>query len=442
MAENKNIILLTVDALRADHVSYHGYDRRTTPFIDSLVSESFTFRTAIAPSSHTREAVPALLSGQNPTIFANDGYRMTTPNIGGVLSRHGHRTAAFHSNPYLSRAYGYGDGFDKFDDDLLLGQNRLLALAQTALNKLLMQRGDFYARADRINNRALSWLDQAPEPFFLWNHYMDVHGPYNPPQGYDIFLDEEISGSTSQDLYQRSIDDPGSISEEDHRRLVDAYDGEIQYLDEQIRVLFEKLKRRNLLDDTLVILTADHGDAFGEQGYYGHPRDLHEGLLHVPLLIHDPQRDKKVVKDIVTTRDVPATILSWAGIEDSDIIGNSLWEVVQKSEVRTGTAYASSQGLYDDEGKRLFSVRDDGYKWILKRTIDSNEIVSEQLFSLENGKETHIENHEVNSNQLNVLLEKLRTRSRDLVSRMDDAPEESQDVNEEVSARLEALGYK
>ncbi|WP_082146812.1 helix-turn-helix domain-containing protein [Halostagnicola sp. A56] len=173
--------------------------------------KSITYKSAISPSSHTREAIPSLLSGFYPDIFAANGYRYTRGTIADQLSEY--RTAAFHSNPYVSRAYGFDSGFDTFEDDLLLGQNRLLALAQTALNKFFFKKGDFYARAEEINERSLSWLDSRDDDrFFLWNHYMDPHGPYNPPSKYN-YADQELSNDEAQTLYQKTIDHPEKITE-------------------------------------------------------------------------------------------------------------------------------------------------------------------------------------------------------------------------------------
>jgi hypothetical protein len=159
-------------------------------------------------------------------------------------------------------------------------------------------------------------------------------------------------------------------------------------------------------------------------------------------VIRDPQSEGQVVNEIVSTQNISATIRDWVGIKTTDKVGESLFETIQTPETGKNTARASAQGLYEDEGRRLFSIRDDEYKWILKRTIDSNEIVLEQLFSLEDGNETRVASHNIDYSRVNSLLSKLQIRSRDLVSKMDNAPDEFQEVNEEISARLEALGYK
>lgn len=308
-----NIILLSADALRADHLSCYGYYRETSPNIDNLYSESLAFSNAYSASSHTREAIPSLLTGEYSDSATDDSYKVTTQTIASRLSEIGYRTGGFHSNPYASRAFGFNRGFDKFYDDLYLGQNRFLALAQRAFDLLLDRH---YARAKKINELSLSWLDslKSDEPFFLWNHYMDTHGPYEPPDEYDVFKNgtSEIR-SSPKNLYKTAVNNPDSIGADERTHLINSYDGEIRYLDHQIGVFLEALDARDLLEESHVIFTSDHGEGFGEQGYYGHPRLLHDEFLHVPLIIHWPSGDHSVSSSNVSTIDIAPTIAAAIG---------------------------------------------------------------------------------------------------------------------------------
>jgi arylsulfatase len=221
MTDKPNVFLLTVDALRADHLGYHGYERDTSPFLDSLADRAVYFTTAISASSHTREAIPALLTGRYPDLFAANGYRCVTDTVADHLQTAGYDTAGFHSNPYVSRAYRFDSGFDTFDDDLRLGQHRVVALIQRALEKFLLNKGEYHARAETINDRSLDWLATVDDgPIFLWNHYMDPHGPYNPPNGYS-YVDEAISNSEAHDLYQTVINHPNAVSVDQKELLLD-----------------------------------------------------------------------------------------------------------------------------------------------------------------------------------------------------------------------------
>ncbi|RLM83753.1 DUF229 domain-containing protein [Halobellus sp. Atlit-38R] len=445
MTDRPNIILLSVDALRADHLGAHGYERETSPFLDELADRELEFTTAISTSSHTREAVPALLSGRYPDVFAANGYRYVPKTVADRLSEAGFRTAGFHSNPYVSRAYGYDSGFDTFDDDLVLGRNKLVALAQRALNKFVLNRGEYHARAAEINDRSLSWLDGLSDegPFFLWNHYMDPHGPYNPPAGL-TYADRELSNDEAQTLYQKTIDRPDEITDEERQSLIDAYDGEIRYLDDQLRAFFDALDDRGLLEESLIIVTADHGDAFGEHGYYTHPRYIHESLLHVPLIVSLPgERRSDTVTTPVSTLDIVPTMLEYAGESGRELPRGPLvdrdGELVQNEEV----VFASATGEDEHEGIRRFAARGERWKAVLEREIDSGEIVSEAVYDLA-GDPTETEVLSVEDAESGTLVQQLKDFSASRLDSVDTTTREgnTEEQSTEVDERLEALGYK
>ncbi|MEF8937568.1 MAG: sulfatase, partial [Halovenus sp.] len=343
MAAVQNVILLSVDALRADHLSCHGYHRETTPHLDDLAEANRQFEAAYSVSSHTREAIPGLLTGRYPEEAVHSDYRLAADPLSSRVNDRVDATAAFHSNPYISRAFGYDRGFDTFDDDLHLGKHKLIALAQRALDKL---RNRHYARASEINDRSLSWLDSLADDdsFFLWNHYMDPHGPYIPVDEYGTrYTDRQLSDREKQRLYKRAIGDPDSITEEDRDLLIDLYDAEIRYTDAQIGEFFDGIDRRGLLDETAVIITADHGDAFGEHGHYEHPRYVHEELTHVPLVVRLPDGVADRVETPASTLDLVPTVLDLFGL-DADLPGRSLLDIGhEKSEDRVVFAQATGE---------------------------------------------------------------------------------------------------
>lgn len=444
MTERLNVILLSIDALRADHLGYHGYYRNTTSFLDQLADQTICFKTAISASSHTREAVPALLSGEYPDIFAANGYRHTTETAADRLSTNGYRTAGFHSNPYVSRAYGFDSGFDTFDDDLHLGSNRYIALIQRAIDKYLLNKGEYHARAETINQRSLEWLDTTDtKPFFLWNHYMDPHGPYNPPDEY-TFAEKELSNNEAHDLYQKIINRPDEVTDEQRELLIDSYDGEIRYLDGQLKKFFQDLEKRELVESSLIIVTADHGDAFGEHGYYTHPRYLHESLIHVPLLISMPELGAHEVDYPVSTLDIVPTILAHAGVENDDLPGNLLIDNRGRSILdQPDFALASAQGENNTTDIRRFAIRGRRLKIHLERNIETGSIVDSEIFDLKNDsgeQEPVTEGGEEVDNLLQILKEHSRKRIGKLNSQAAlESPEES---TEEIEDRLKALGYK
>jgi len=421
MADRPNVVLLSIDALRADHLSCHGYERETTPVIDSLAEENAWFKRAYSSSSHTREAVPSLLTGRYPDEFADHGYSLFGDSIGEMLQENGYETAGFHSNPYISRAYGFGDGFDTFDDDLYLGDSKLLALGQRLFDKL---RNRHYARAETINERALDWLDQQNgEPFFLWNHYMDVHGPYQPPKRFrNEFINDSISNRESKRLYRRSVDDPESITEEERELQQALYDAENRYVDKQIGDFLAALKQRDHLEDTLLILTADHGDAFGERGYYGHPRKVDEELLHVPLLVRGEGVPESTIDVPAGTLDIVPTILEEVGAE-YDLPGRPLQHLWTEPDEYTDR-YVFSEATGINNSERLFRATGTEGHCLARANLKAKSITSSSCEGIEA------------ESTLTQFVQKRLDEEVAVTPADDDMAEGA------VEGRLEALGYK
>lgn len=434
MKNPPNIVLLSVDALRADHLSWYGYHRTTSPFLDSLAESEVVFTHAYSPSTHTREAVPALLTGHRPPAHAASGYRLTGTSIAERLADAGYATGGFHSNPYASKAYGFDDGFHEFNDDLLLGGNRLTALAQRALEKFIFKRGEYYARADEINRRGLAWLDDQREPFFLWMHYMDVHGPYVPPAEARKFSDP-IDSSEAESLYQRCVKNPEAITEEEHQQLIDTYDDEIRYCDAQIEQLFAELDDRGLREDTIVVITADHGDAFAEHGYYGHPRQVHDELLSVPLIIVHPEATDDRIEQPVSLLDLVPSIAASADVQDVDIPGSPLFDADGVAVQRTGPVLSSVAGQDEEAGHRRFAAYTEEWTATVHRDADGS-LIDISLADISGGTYEPADAPE-EGRQLVALL-------RDHVRLTDEerAPVEEDEQSAEVKRRLEALGYK
>lgn len=445
VAKELNVFLLTVDALRADHCSWLGYNRDTTSRIHEFAEDAIQFRECISVSSHTPEAMPPILSGYRPARFAANGFRaIKEPLLAERLAGAGYATGGFHSNPYLSEAYGFDRGFETFDDDLLIGRNRFFAFAQRALEKYVFKRGEYYARADEINQRSLDWLDRldGDRPFFLWNHYMDVHGPYHAPTRY--WADESLSASEAEALYRRAVNTPAEITEREQKLLYDSYDDEIRWLDEQVRSFFYSLRARDLFEDSLVILTADHGDAFGEHGYYTHPRYLHESLIHVPLLVSLPGNSvEKVVTSPVSTLDIVPTIFKYVSITVDNLPGTPLVDGTIIPDREDTIVYASATGTNEDNGIRRFAARSARWKATLERVIDSGEIRNERLFDLQRDPDEQKE-HNFTEEGAERVFEQLREFSASqLASVNEDAIlGRLADQHTGINERLEALGYK
>ena len=413
----ENVILLSADALRADHLSCYGYHRETSPVLDELAEESIRFTNAYSASSHTREAVPALLTGKYPDVAIDSKYHLDSDTIASTLSEEGFATGGFHSNPFASRAYGFDQGFDVFDDDLHLGQNKLIALAQRAIDKF---RNRHYARADEINEHSLKWIDSLAneEAFFVWNHYMDTHGPYEPPGDYaTLYANQNLSNRDVQSLYKRAIGNPESITGEDRELLIDLYDAEIRYNDQLIGSFLTELRERGLLEQSLLFVTADHGDAFGEHGYYEHPRYLHDEITHVPMFVRPPSGENKSIEAPVSTIDVVATIEEMVRSNRSE--GTSLFDASDDRLV-----FSQARGENEYKHIRRYAVRTHNDVCFCERNQVSGSI-------------------EFDGGSDRSLRSKLRAhvKERVRVEHGDDVGEDG-DVGEEIERRLSALGYK
>jgi arylsulfatase len=434
MVSVKNVVLVTLDAVRADHLSSHGYDRETTPFLDEFAAEGARFTRAYSASSHTREAIPSILTGRYPTEAVDDQFRRNADTVAERLHG-GFETAGFHSNPFVSRAYGFDQGFDTFDDDLHLGGNRLFALAQRAFDKL---RNRHYARAHEINERSLSWLDSLSghRPFLLWNHYMDPHGPYEAPAEYQRrFHGEAISRKQSTKLYHRAIKNPDSITETERDHLVDLYDAEIAYTDDQLEAFFGALEDRGLLEESLVLLTADHGDAFGENGYYEHPRYLHDGLVHVPLVVSGPGVTRGTVEVPASTLDIVTTILAAVGRPDESLPGENLLDIAAAPDAYAErTVISQARGEKSDSHVRRFSGRSRTVTVLAEYDAGTERVDVEHHEGADEAGE-----HDASDVEDRLLEHVDRHAGNEDGTEGGEAPE---DVNEEIQDRLSALGYK
>jgi arylsulfatase A-like enzyme len=424
-----NVVLVTVDALRRDRLSCYGYDQETSPNLDSLAAENLQFTDALSASSHTREAVPALLTSRYPEAFSAAGYRLVGPSVASSLSEAGYRTGGFHSNPFVSRAYGFDDGFDAFEDDLYLGDSKVLALAQRLFDKI---RNRQYAPAETIVDQSLSWVDSlsGESPFFLWSHFMDAHGPYQPPAAYREGNPPSISDRASRDLYNRSVDDPESVTEEECALQTSLYDDEIRYVDDQIGRLLDALDDRGLLEDALVVVTADHGEAFGEHGYYGHPRRLDEELLAVPLVVAGDAVGDDEVTVPVSTLDVVPTIADEAGVTlDYTTAGESLLAVADDPGSycdRYVFAQARGDGRSEDEGYRRYRSHGRDGNCVVRVPVDGE--TDPELVAGEPGSAAH--------ERLLAFVDRRQSRTTEGEASEEGTPTAS------VEERLGALGYR
>ncbi|RRJ29478.1 sulfatase [Halocatena pleomorpha] len=430
----KNIVLLSVDALRADHLTCYGYGERTTPNIDTLASNSLHFENAYSTSSHTREAVPSILTGRHPTNAIVEDFSLDSETIATSVADT-HISGAFHSNPYVSRAYGFDTDFDKFYDDMYLGRSRLFALAQRALDRFVFNRGEYHARAEEINRRSLDWIDSLDDenPFFLWNHYMDVHGPYNPP-----FESSRISKVDAQRLYDRLA--KGAPSKEDVRLAKNLYDGEIRYVDAWIGQFLDQLRKRDLFEQSLIVLTADHGDLFGEHGRYAHPRFVYPELTRVPMIVSTPNVAPNVINNVVSTLDIFPTMLDFLDKSSETLPGESLLSFDDSR--RNEFAFSSATGENEREGLRQFAIYNITRGYRMTRELGSGDIVSETAIRLPDGDVVDAESLSEPDREAYESLRRILLKHSDEQLGTRFQKKDGASTGDTIEKRLEALGYK
>ena len=389
-----NVVLITVDSLRADHVGCLGSGR--TPNLDRFAKNGLLFTNAISCGPDTPTSVGPLMTSsyvltyyvlrtEGMTLKTTvdefemmrkvmlDIYRYET-TVAAMLGKNGYVTGGFHSNPYLSRYYNFGIEFDYFYDSLPMKRYRIKQVLKTVVerNRILYDISWFvyknvmakirsvvskhyaipYERAEKINDRVLKWVKSVRgNRLFLWIHYMDVHFPYIPPEDY---LRVDLDPIEIVDLNDRMLKNPKSLTDEDVRNLLKLYDGEIEYWDSEFGRLIDELSDVGVLDDALVIVTADHGDEFGEHGDFAHHNaKLYDELIHVPLVMNV---GRGVVSSVVSLLDVAPTIAEILGLEKPKTFqGESL--ITPKREG------AFSECL--KRGRRVVCYRTEGWKYIL-----------------------------------------------------------------------------
>lgn len=303
----KNVILLTIDTLRRDVLGCYG-EGNLTPFIGSIQDRCIRFNMAHSPGPYTQAAFPGILASSYYLEYGKQKILSAKRVlVSEVLKKAGIMTAGFHSNPYLSDYFGWNRGWDVFYD----------SMEDEVDDKVP------YIKADKINQKVQTWLSPyvsvgTYKPFFLWVHYMDVHEPYIPNRKYidmvnpSIHLSKEEMLKLFQNvLLKRNVSDQGTV--ELLRKL---YSAHVREVDDAVRDFFEILEKWNVLKDSWVILTTDHGDEFGEHGGLSHDGKMYSELVHVPLIIYEPMREKCEVCDtLVSTLDISPTIVYLFGLK-------------------------------------------------------------------------------------------------------------------------------
>lgn len=361
-----NVLLIVMDAARADALSLHDTTRRTTPHLDQLAAEGTYFTHAFATASWTRPSHRSMFTGNYPirppgarSTFLARATRDSTPMLAEFFRAHGYETGAFVANFYYTGwDAGFTRGFRAYRDfpRSLEQVLRTSTLGQTRFARTLYEAdgvGDVWdavaendltvpARpanagkdAETVTDEFLAWRARAPtRPFFAFLNYYDAHRPYDPPPPFDRMF--------------------GGGEEER-----DKYDGAMAYIDAEIGRLTAALRSRGELDRTLLVITSDHGELFGEHGLWEHTSNLYYKLLHVPLIVRWPGRvpARRVVGAEVSLRDLAATLSALAVPNDpSPFAGASLAPLWSGDSLRIATARRSAALALVEQGVRRDST--------------------------------------------------------------------------------------
>lgn len=324
-----NILLIVLDTVRARSLSVHGYERRTTPVLEELAADGTRFARAHSTAPWTLPAHASMFTGRWPWETSADWRRPldgTHPTLAEELRRHGYATAGFVANTgYASRETGLHRGFIHYEDypttpaAILVSSSIGRRLSRWRRLRDLIGTDELVARKDAavIRTAFLDWLDgdRPDRPFFAFLNFYDAHGPYMPPAPFAArFARDEPRGGISP--LHRFNDDPTpeGLSPEQVRKEREAYEGAIAYLDSELGALLRELGRRGLRQSTIIVVTSDHGEEFGEHGFFDHANSMFVSGLHVPLLIAHPPTVPAdvVVGQPVSLRDLPATLLDLA----------------------------------------------------------------------------------------------------------------------------------
>jgi arylsulfatase A-like enzyme/TolA-binding protein len=303
-----NVILITIDTLRADHLGCYGYRQIKTPNIDALAEDGIRFERAFTAVPVTLPSHTAMMTGTYPMFsgmhdFAANKLSPQQPTLASVLKQSGYTTGAVIGSAVLDSRFGLNQGFDFYYDHFDFSR-----LDEKNLDE--MERP-----GNVVADQTLDWLSKNwQSKFFLWMHLYDPHYPYNPPAPY------------SRDYADRP------------------YDGEIAFADEQVGRLIRFLKEKKLYENSIIVLSGDHGESLGEHGEKTHGFFIYNATMHVPLIIYLPGKSAGTLNAPVSLVDLMPTILASLGIDSpSQIQGTSLLPQLEKtSETRDRDLYGET----------------------------------------------------------------------------------------------------
>lgn len=436
------IVLITVDALRKDALSCYDPAGPSTPHIDALARQSLQFQRAYSPASWTLPAMASIMSGLTPDRHGAVTQASRLPEdvttLAERLQSAGYRTCGIGYNTFLTPGTRMDQGFAEFDffpkewitDPRTFGGQ---VLRWAVLDRLYPRR----ASSTDLTDKACAWLDaQRGKDFFLWVHYFDPHMPYAPPPA-------DAAGSELIDRFGAVFDDKDGArighfgTRQDQREWVRAlYDAEVRYVDREVGRLLDKLRGLGLYDDSLIILTTDHGEEFWDHGNFEHGHTLYDELINVPLVIKRPGAAEGAAIDVpLSTGSLAATVLDLAGVpyDSEEFSYGSVARLLDApgEAVQAGPLVSSTLMRYDS----LEALVHEDYKYIRSRLTGR-----EQLFDLRNdpGEERDLAPEQPARTEM---LRGLMDAYREALPEGRPAAPAEEDLSHATHEELESLGY-
>jgi arylsulfatase A-like enzyme len=439
-SELPNVLLVTIDTLRADHCTPYGYGRETTPRLAALAESGVLFECVYAPIPSTAPSHSTIFTSTEPRTHGVSRNGASLPadatTLAEILRGHGYRTAAFVSSFVLDRKFGLDQGFDLYDDDF--------EGAATTLGSGIQWEGreveeTFDRRAAETTDRVLDWIARKEDspPFFLWVHYFDPHGPYVPPPRYR----EQFRRETSRNR---------------RKKIIDRYDAEVRYTDDQLARLLDAVGAAAPPAGTLTIVAGDHGEGLNQHQWLAHGLHLYEEAVRVPLVVHWPGvvPEGRRVRGPVGLIDLLPTILGTLALpaENAILEGTDLspsWETVGPKGIYSANPgdraiflerrYYESEEVVDGMGR---TVRVRGSKWGVRwrrwKYIVAPEEDTAELFDLaaDPGELRNVvEKHPDVSRKLREIMQEWHSREPTHTLRAE------RNLSDEDARRLRALGY-
>ncbi len=475
-----NVILISIDTLRPDRMGVYGHrpmGMSTTPSLDELAARGVVFENAVSTTSWTLPAHYSLMTGVPNGFHGMIDDQCVPPSelpmLASLLKEDGYTTGGFVSGLYLGTIFGFGTGFDVYEP--CMDMDKL----KKKYTKMSPDRNDENSGAGspvthmpvhelvtsrEVTNKGFRFIrENKHKPFFLFLHYFDVHHDYVPPAPFDTRFGPPYDGWVNGRGVTKDPRYSADMDPVDFERLLALYDGEIGWVDDNIGRLIKNIQNftPEILENTLIVVTSDHGDEFFEHGRAGHRKNLYDSVVRIPLIVHCPGRIDEGVRIEGTARiyDIAPTILEIIGLEvPPAVFGTSLLPLMDRDESDERPALLELTGGYDETlckkhsalvlgDWKLITVQE--REWSSKNPLDFTGSILSETHELFNVKDDPDEQENLSDRQADIM-KKMMNMRQNLFTQMNEAinlhrssdrSNEARTIPDSIRKGLEDLGY-